>query len=78
LALELNNLSVAAEAAAILNDPATWEQLAAHALLNGDIALAETAYQRARAYSQLQLLYLSSGQLDKLRRLARVYSVQQE
>jgi coatomer protein complex subunit alpha (xenin) len=56
--------------------PATWERLGAHALLNGDLALAETAYQRARAYSRLQLIYLISGQLDKLRKLGRIFAMQ--
>jgi hypothetical protein len=52
LALQLNNLPAAADAAAILNDSATWQQLAAQALLAGDVTMAETAYQRARAYNQ--------------------------
>jgi coatomer protein complex subunit alpha (xenin) len=59
-----------------LDSPATWEQLGAHALLNGDLTLAETAYQRARAYSRLQLLYLLTGQLDKLRKLGRIFAMQ--
>ena len=46
--------------------------------MNGDLSLAETAYQRGRAYSQLQLLYLATGQLDKLKKLARIFSVQQD
>ncbi len=38
MALGLNNLSAGLEAAAILDSPATWEQLGAHALLNGELA----------------------------------------
>ncbi len=76
LALGLNNLSAGLEAAAILDSPATWEQLGAHAMLNGDLTLAETAYQRARAYSRLQLIYLITGQLDKLRKLGRIFAMQ--
>jgi coatomer protein complex subunit alpha (xenin) len=59
-----------------LDSAATWEQLGAHALLNGELALAETAYQRARAYTRLQLLYLITGQLDKLRKLGRIFAMQ--
>ena len=60
-----------------MDDAATWRQLASQALLNGDLALAETAYQQGRAYSHLQLLYLITGRVDKLRKLARIFSVQQ-
>ena len=47
-------------------------------LLHGDLKLAELSFQRGRLWERLRLLYLITGQRDKLAKLARIFKVRGE
>ncbi|CAD5208962.1 unnamed protein product [Bursaphelenchus xylophilus] len=72
LALECGNLTVALEAAKVLDDKAVWEALGEAALLQGNHQIVETAYQRTKNFEKLAFLYLITGNLEKLKRMTHI------
>ena len=78
LALESNDLEAAFGAAEELNEEAAWLQVGELSLLHGDLKLAELSFQRGRLWERLSLLYLITGQRDKLAKLARIFKVRGE
>ncbi|KAJ5220344.1 hypothetical protein N7468_009548 [Penicillium chermesinum] len=74
LALECGNLDVAIEMAKELDRPNFWTRLGAEALAHGNHQTVEMAYQKQRNFDKLSFLYLSTGDQDKLSRMAKIAS----
>lgn len=72
LALESGHLQAASEAAAALESPAMWQVLADKAMQLGDIVIAEMAFQKLKAFHRLDLLYLCTGQPEKLEKMKKI------
>ncbi|KAI9149696.1 hypothetical protein H9P43_009873 [Blastocladiella emersonii ATCC 22665] len=72
LALECGQLDAAREAADVINQPAAWHRLAKEAMRQGNVLLAEHAMQRVQNMQGLSLLYLATGQTDKLAKMMAI------
>ncbi|KAJ3365612.1 hypothetical protein GGF32_008745 [Allomyces javanicus] len=72
LAIECGQLDVAQQAAETMDNPQAWTRLGTEALRQGHIALAETAMQRVKNLPGLSLLYLATGQTDKLHKMLTI------
>eukprot|EP00736_Rhodelphis_marinus_P009888 Rmarinus@m.17201 len=72
LALQCGNIEVAEESATKLDKPDAWERLAEAALKKGELGVVERCYRKTRNSQKLTFLYLITGNLDKLRRMAAV------
>ncbi|KAA8645995.1 coatomer subunit alpha [Aspergillus tanneri] len=72
LALQCGNLEVAIEMAKELDRPNLWSRLGAEALAHGNHQTVEMAYQKQRNFDKLSFLYLSTGDQEKLSRMAKI------
>jgi coatomer protein complex subunit alpha (xenin) len=72
LAIECGNLEVAVEMAKQLDRPKLWQRLSAEALAHGNHQVVEMTYQKLRNFDKLSFLYLSTGDQDKLKRMAKI------
>ncbi|PYH89183.1 coatomer subunit alpha [Aspergillus ellipticus CBS 707.79] len=72
LALECGNLEVAIEMARELDRPQLWSRLGVEALAHGNHQTVEMAYQKQRNFDKLSFLYLSTGDQEKLSRMAKI------
>ncbi|KAL4921809.1 coatomer WD associated region-domain-containing protein [Aspergillus aurantiobrunneus] len=72
LALECGNLDVAIEMARELDRPKLWSRLGTEALAHGNHQTVEMAYQKQRNFDKLSFLYLSTGDQEKLSRMAKI------
>ncbi|KAG0154142.1 hypothetical protein PDIDSM_1522 [Penicillium digitatum] len=72
LALECGNLEVANEMARELDRPNFWSRLGAEALAHGNHQIVEMTYQKQRNFDKLSFLYLSTGDQEKLSRMAKI------
>ncbi|KAL4810119.1 coatomer WD associated region-domain-containing protein [Aspergillus unguis] len=72
LALECGNLEVAIEMARELDRPNLWSRLGTEALAHGNHQIVEMAYQKQRNFDKLSFLYLSTGDQEKLSRMAKI------
>ncbi|KKK25019.1 hypothetical protein P175DRAFT_0504781 [Aspergillus ochraceoroseus IBT 24754] len=72
LALECGNLDVAIEMARELDRPNLWSRLGTEALAHGNHQIVEMAYQKQRNFDKLSFLYLSTGDQEKLSRMAKI------
>ncbi|KAL4988276.1 coatomer WD associated region-domain-containing protein [Aspergillus falconensis] len=72
LALECGNLDVAIEMARELDRPKLWNRLGTEALAHGNHQIVEMAYQKQRNFDKLSFLYLSTGDQEKLSRMAKI------
>ncbi|KAF4626050.1 hypothetical protein G7Y89_g12110 [Cudoniella acicularis] len=72
LAIECGNLDVAVEMAKQLDKPKLWSRLTTEALAHGNHQIVEMAYQKLRQFDKLSFLYLSTGDKDKLTRMAKI------
>ncbi|KAL4897748.1 coatomer WD associated region-domain-containing protein [Aspergillus ambiguus] len=72
LALECGNLDVAIEMSRELDRPTLWNRLGAEALAHGNHQTVEMAYQKQRNFDKLSFLYLSTGDQEKLSRMAKI------
>ncbi|KAB8073691.1 coatomer WD associated region-domain-containing protein [Aspergillus leporis] len=72
LALECGNLDVAVEMARELDRPNLWSRLGTEALAHGNHQVVEMAYQKQRNFDKLSFLYLSTGDQEKLGRMAKI------
>ncbi|KAL6240130.1 hypothetical protein BDW75DRAFT_197039 [Aspergillus navahoensis] len=72
LALECGNLDVAIEMARELDRPNLWNRLGTEALAHGNHQIVEMAYQKQRNFDKLSFLYLSTGDQEKLSRMAKI------
>ena len=72
LAVECGNLEVAVEMAKQLDKPKLWQRLSIEALAHGNHQIVEMAYQKLRNFDKLSFLYLSTGDEEKLARMAKI------
>jgi coatomer protein complex subunit alpha (xenin) len=72
LAIECGNLEVAVEMAKQLDRPKLWQRLSAEALAHGNHQTVEMTYQKLRNFDKLSFLYLTTGDQDKLKRMAKI------
>ncbi|KAL1968227.1 hypothetical protein VTN77DRAFT_2062 [Rasamsonia byssochlamydoides] len=72
LAIECGNLDVAIEMAKELDRPKLWSRLATEALAHGNHQTVEMTYQKQRLFDKLSFLYLSTGDQEKLSRMAKI------
>lgn len=72
LAIECGNLEVAVETAKSLDKPQLWTRLGSEALSHGNHQIVEMAYQKLRSFDKLSFLYLSTGDEEKLARMAKI------
>ncbi|CAE6997753.1 Coatomer subunit alpha [Pyrenophora teres f. teres] len=72
LAIECGNLEVAVEMAKQLDRPKLWQRLSTEALAHGNHQTVEMTYQKLRNFDKLSFLYLTTGDQDKLKRMAKI------
>jgi coatomer protein complex subunit alpha (xenin) len=72
LAIECGNLEVAVEMAKELDRPKLWQRLSTEALAHGNHQIVEMTYQKLRNFDKLSFLYLTTGDQDKLKRMAKI------
>ncbi|KAM3414072.1 Coatomer subunit alpha [Cercospora zeina] len=72
LAIECGNLDVAVEMAQQLDRPKLWQRLGAEALAHGNHKVVEMTYQKQRNFDKLSFLYLTTGDQEKLNRMAKI------
>ncbi|KAF1942447.1 Coatomer, alpha subunit [Clathrospora elynae] len=72
LAIECGNLDVAVEMAKQLDRPKLWQRLSTEALAHGNHQTVEMTYQKLRNFDKLSFLYLTTGDQDKLKRMAKI------
>ena len=72
LAIECGNLDVAVEMAKELDRPKLWQRLSTEALAHGNHQVVEMCYQKLRNFDKLSFLYLTTGDHDKLNRMAKI------
>ncbi|KAL2000183.1 hypothetical protein VTN02DRAFT_3454 [Thermoascus thermophilus] len=72
LAIECGNLDVAIEMAKELDRPKLWNRLGVEALAHGNHQTVEMTYQKQRLFDKLSFLYLSTGDQEKLSRMAKI------
>jgi coatomer protein complex subunit alpha (xenin) len=72
LAIECGNLEVALEMAKDIDRPKLWTRLGAEALNQGNHQVVEMCYQKLRSFDKLSFLYLVSGDVEKLQRMAKI------
>lgn len=78
LAEEAGDLRAAEASAASLDSTEIWARLSSLAMLHGDPTVAESAMMKGGDTAGLSLLYTVTGQLKKLRKLARLLSIKGE
>ena len=71
MTLLAGDFAAAEAAAAEINEKATWNELAKNAMNVGKFAMAENAFRKAGDWENLAMLYLLSGQSEKLQKLAK-------
>lgn len=72
LALECGNIDVAIEMAKELDRPKLWNRLGTEALGHGNHQTVEMTYQKQRLFDKLSFLYLTTGDEEKLVRMAKI------
>ncbi|GAA5969494.1 hypothetical protein JCM3765_000874 [Sporobolomyces pararoseus] len=72
LAIECGNLEVALEMAKNLDRQEQWVRLGQQALKLGNHKMVEIAYQRTKNFEKLSFLYLSTGNPEKLGKMAKI------
>jgi len=78
LALEAGLLQVAAEAAQSLDTLEIWRKLGEEALAQGNVSIAELAYQRSKDLHKLIFLYVITGNFDKLEKAAKLAEMRKD
>ena len=72
LAIECGNLEVAVEMAKQLDRPKLWTRLGTEALAHGNHNIVEMTYQKLRNFDKLSFLYATTGDQEKLARMAKI------
>ncbi|KAI9727824.1 MAG: hypothetical protein M1834_007971 [Cirrosporium novae-zelandiae] len=72
LAIECGNLDVAVEMAKQLDRPKLWMRLGTEALAHGNHQIVEMTYQKLHNFDKLSFLYLTTGDDEKLSRMAKI------
>jgi coatomer protein complex subunit alpha (xenin) len=72
LAIECGNLEVAVDMAKDIDRPKLWARLGTEALNQGNHQVVEMCYQKLRSFDKLSFLYLATGNVEKLYRMAKI------
>lgn len=72
LAIECGNLDVAGDMVKQLDRPKLWTRLGTEALAHGNHQVVEMTYQKLCQFDKLSFLYLSTGDKEKLARMAKI------
>lgn len=72
LAIECGNLDVAVDMAKQLDRPKLWQRLSTEGLAHGNHQIVELAYQKLKNFEKLSFLYLATGDMEKLSRMAKI------
>ncbi|KAK2952413.1 Coatomer subunit alpha (CopA) [Blattamonas nauphoetae] len=72
LAISAGQIDVAMECCLTINKKVFWERLAQAAIFHGNIVIAERALQKSFSFDKLILLYVVTGQLDKVKKMEGV------
>ncbi|BFZ56746.1 hypothetical protein PYCC9005_003794 [Savitreella phatthalungensis] len=72
LAVEYGDLDIALQEAKTLDKLDVWKQLGIESLRQGNAAIAELAHQKLKSFEKLSLLYLVTGEKQKLQKMARI------
>lgn len=72
LAIQAGIIEVALQSAYKLNDKECWLKLAFEALRQGNSQIVEMAYQKTRNLDRLSVLYLITGNLNKLQKMQQI------
>lgn len=72
LSIECHDLDVALTEAKKLNSKPVWEKLGKEALLQGNIEIVELVYQQLHLLDKLSFLYLTTGEDNKLSKMADI------
>ena len=72
LALECGNLEVAVDMAKDLDRAKLWMRLGTEALNQGNHQVVEMCFQKLRNFEKLSFLYLVTGDVEKLQRMAKI------
>lgn len=72
LAIECGNLDVAVDMAKQLDKPKLWSRLSTEALAHGNHQIVEMCYQKLKQFDKLSFLYLATGDITKLARMAKI------
>eukprot|EP00871_Galdieria_phlegrea_P001589 jgi/Galph1/2430/GphlegSOOS_G1087.1 len=78
LALEAGLLDVALEAAQALDTLEFWRKLGEEALAQGNVSIAELAYQRSKDLNRLVFLYVITGNFEKLQKAGKLAEMRQD
>lgn len=72
LALDSGAIDVALEAAEVLGEPEAFQRLATEALSQGNLEIFELCLQRTKDLDRLALLYVITGNLEKLSKVGKI------
>ncbi|GBE60895.1 coatomer subunit alpha [Babesia ovata] len=72
LALSCGNLDDAFEDAQILDDTEAWKSLGNAALEQGNCVISEVAFQKAKLFDKLTMLYVITGNTTKLKKMMNI------
>lgn len=72
LSIECHNLNVALDEAKKINSKPIWEKLGKEALIQGNIQIVELVYQQLHLLDKLSFLYLTTGDSNKLSKMATI------
>ncbi|KAG4304773.1 hypothetical protein PORY_001826 [Pneumocystis oryctolagi] len=72
LSLRCNNLELALNMARKINKPEIWNFLSTEALLQGNHQIAEISYQKTKNFNKLSMLYLITGNTNKIEKMLKI------
>lgn len=72
LALNFGNISEALEDAQTLDKPDVWKSLGNAALEQGNCVVAEIAFQKAKLFNKLSMLYLITGNTSRVKKMLNI------
>ncbi|EGF83385.1 hypothetical protein BATDEDRAFT_32736 [Batrachochytrium dendrobatidis JAM81] len=72
LAIECGNIEIALEMAKIIEKDEYWSKLGVEALGQGNHLVVEYVYQRIKNFDRLSFLYVSTGNVEKLKKMLKI------
>lgn len=78
LAIECHNLAIALEEANKIDSKPIWERLGKEALIQGNTQVTELVYQKLHLLDKLSFLYLTTGENDKLNKMANIAEARED
>ncbi|KAK1443890.1 coatomer WDAD alpha [Babesia gibsoni] len=72
LALSFGNIADALEDAQVIDKPDAWRSLGNAALEQGNCTIAELAFQKAKLFNKLSMLYMITGNTNRLKKMLNI------